>query len=106
MSSYLNEALAFEKMQRYQAEAAEYRRMKAARSEEPGAMDRMVQAMSRGLASIGESFKVDRQAADPRSLTSGGGRRALTPTVNWGQDGATLGSLPRVVPRHSERILY
>ena len=50
MSSYLNQALAFEKMQRYQAEAAEYRRMKAARSEEPGAMDRMVQAISRGLA--------------------------------------------------------
>ena len=65
MSSYLNEALAFEKMQRYQAEAAEYRRMKAARSEEPGAMERMIQAIGRGLMSIGESFKVDRRPRIP-----------------------------------------
>ncbi len=65
MSSYLNEALAFEKMQRYQAEAAEYRRMKAARSDEPGAMERMIQAIGRGLMSIGESFKVDRRPRIP-----------------------------------------
>ena len=65
MSSSLNEALAFEKMQRYQAEAAEYRRMKAARSDEPGAVDRMVQAIGRGLASIGQSFKVDRRPRIP-----------------------------------------
>lgn len=65
MSSYLNEALAYERMQRYQAEAEEYRRMKAARSQEPGAMDRMVQAIGRGLASIAESFKVDRRPQLP-----------------------------------------
>jgi len=65
MSSYLNQALAFEKMERYQAEAAEYRRMKAARSDEPGAMERMIQAIGRGLISIGESFKVDRRPRIP-----------------------------------------
>ena len=65
MSSYLNEALAFEKMQRYQAEAAEYRRMKAARSDEPGAMERMIKAIGRGLTAIGESFKVDRRPHIP-----------------------------------------
>ena len=65
MSSYLNQALAFEKMERYQAEAAEYRRMKAARSDEPGAMERMIQAIGRGLVSIGESFKVDRRPRIP-----------------------------------------
>jgi len=65
MSSYLNQALAFEKMQRYQAEAAEYRRMKDARSDEPGAMERMIQAIGRGLISIGESFKVDRRPRIP-----------------------------------------
>jgi hypothetical protein len=65
MSSYLNEALAYEKMQRYQAEAAEYRRMKAARWDEPSAMDRMIQAIGRGLISIGESFKVDRRPRIP-----------------------------------------
>ena len=65
MSSYLNEALAFEKMQRYQAEAAEYRRMKAARSDESGAMERMIQAIGRGLRSISESFKVDRRPRIP-----------------------------------------
>jgi len=65
MSSYLNEALAFEKMQRYQAEAAEYRRMKAARSDEPGVMDRMMNAIGRVLSSIGESFKVDRRPRIP-----------------------------------------
>ena len=65
MSSYLNQALAYEKMQRYQAEAAEYRRMKAARSDEPGAMERMIQAIGRGLISIGESFKVDRRPRIP-----------------------------------------
>jgi hypothetical protein len=65
MSSYLNQALAYEKMQRYQAEAAEYRRMKAARMDEPSAMERMIQAIGRGLASIGESFKVDRRPRIP-----------------------------------------
>ncbi len=65
MSSYLNQALAFEKMQRYQAEAAEYRRMKAVRSDEPGAVDRIFQAIGRGLSSIGESFKVDRRPRIP-----------------------------------------
>jgi len=65
MSSYLNQALAFEKMERYQAEAAEYRRMKAARTDEPGAMERMIQAIGRGLVSIGESFKVDRRPRIP-----------------------------------------
>jgi hypothetical protein len=65
MSSYLNQALAFEKMERYQAEAAEYRRMKAARSDEPGAMERLIQAIGRGLVSIGESFKVDRRPRLP-----------------------------------------
>lgn len=65
MSSYLNQALAFEKMQRYQAEAAEYRRQKAARSDEPRAMDRMFQAIGRGLASISETFQVDRRARIP-----------------------------------------
>jgi hypothetical protein len=65
MSSYLNEALAYERMQRYQAEAAEYRRVKAVRLGESGAMDRMVQAIGRGLASIAESFKVDRRPRIP-----------------------------------------
>jgi hypothetical protein len=65
MSSYLNQALAYEKMQRYQAEAAEYRRMKATRADEPSAMDRMIQAIGRGLTSIGESFKVDRRPRIP-----------------------------------------
>jgi hypothetical protein len=52
-------------MERYQAEAAEYRRMKAARSDEPGAMERLTQAIGRGLVSIGESFKVDRRPRLP-----------------------------------------
>jgi hypothetical protein len=65
MSSYLNQALAFEKMQRYQAEAAEYRRRNAARLDEPGVMDRMMKAIGRGLGSIGESFKVDRRPRIP-----------------------------------------
>ncbi len=65
MSSYLNEALAYERMQRYQAEAADHRRMKASRSDEPGAMERMIQAVGRGLISIGESFKVDRRPRIP-----------------------------------------
>jgi hypothetical protein len=65
MSSYLNEALAYERMQRYQAEADEYRRMKAARGDEPAVLERMVQAISRGLASIGESLKVDRRPRIP-----------------------------------------
>ena len=65
MSSYLNEALAYERMQRYQAEAAEYRRIKAARLSESGAKDRVVQAIGRGLASIAESFKVDRRPRIP-----------------------------------------
>ena len=65
MSSYLNEALAYERMQRYQAEAAEYRRIKAARVGGSGAMDRMVQAIVRGLASIAESFKLDRRPRIP-----------------------------------------
>jgi len=65
MSSYLNEALAYERIQRYQAEAAEYRRMKAASSDQPGAMERMIQAIGRGLISIGDSFKVDRRPRIP-----------------------------------------
>ena len=47
MSSYLNQALAYEKMQRYQAEAAEYRRLKAFRADEPSTADRMIQAIGR-----------------------------------------------------------
>ena len=65
MSFYMNEALVFEKMQRYQAEAAEHRRMNAARSDEPRAKDRMFQAIGRGLTSIRESFKVDRRPRIP-----------------------------------------
>jgi len=65
MSSYLNEALAYEKMQRYQTEAAEHRRMKATRADEPSAMDRMIRAIGRGLTSIGQSFKVDRRPRIP-----------------------------------------
>ena len=65
MSSYLNEALAYERIQRYQAEAAEHRRMKAASSDQPGAMERMIQAIGRGLISIGDSFKVDRRPRIP-----------------------------------------
>jgi hypothetical protein len=65
MSSYLNEALAYERMQRYQAEAAEYRRMKAASSDQPGAIERMIQAIGRGLISIGDSLKIDRRPRIP-----------------------------------------
>ncbi len=65
MSSYMNEALAYEKMQRYQAEAERHRRIKAARPLGPGAMDRLVQAIGRGLESIADSLRVDRRPQLP-----------------------------------------
>lgn len=61
MNAYINQALAFERMERYQAEAENYRRMKAARSQQPGPRERIAQAIGRGLASIGESIKIDRR---------------------------------------------
>jgi hypothetical protein len=65
MSFYMNQALAFERMQRYQAEAAEYRRIKAVRSQEPRVIERMIQSINRGLLSISESLKVDRRPRIP-----------------------------------------
>jgi hypothetical protein len=65
MSSDFIAALAFEKIQRYQAEATEHRRTKVARAQDVGAMDRMVRAIGRGLTSIGESFKIDRRPRIP-----------------------------------------
>jgi hypothetical protein len=65
MSTYLTEALVYERINRFQTEAANHRRSRMARPQGPGAMDRMAQAIGRGLVAIGESLKVDRRPRIP-----------------------------------------
>lgn len=65
MSSYLTEALVYERINRYHNEAAAHRRNRAARPEGPSAFDRVTEALGRGLVAIGESFKVDRRPRIP-----------------------------------------
>jgi hypothetical protein len=65
MSSYMTEAMVYERMDRYQAEAAGHRRAKSARPEGPGAIDRIMQAIERGVAAIAEPLKVDRRPRIP-----------------------------------------
>ena len=71
MSSYLNEALAYERMQRYQAEAADYRRMKATRSDEPGRHGADDSGRSSGSHLDRRVVQGRSPAAHTRSLTSG-----------------------------------
>ncbi len=65
MSGDMQLALAHDRMNRLRAEAADHRRSRIANGPRPGAVDRMVRAFDRGLASIGESFKVDRRPRIP-----------------------------------------
>jgi hypothetical protein len=65
MSSYLTEAMVYERIDRYQTEAAGHRRTKSARPEGPGAIDRIMQAIERGVAAIAEPLKVDRRPRIP-----------------------------------------
>jgi hypothetical protein len=65
VSSYLTEALVYERIERYQTEAADHRRAKTARPEGPGAVDRVIDAMKRGVAAIAEPLKVDRRPRIP-----------------------------------------
>jgi hypothetical protein len=65
MSSYLTEALVYERIDRYQTEAADHRRSRSARAKGPSAMARVVDAMGRGLAAIAEPLKVDRRPRIP-----------------------------------------
>jgi hypothetical protein len=63
--STLTEALVFEKMDRFQAEAASARLARAIRPLGPSARDRLAQAIGRGLAAIAEPLKVDRRPRIP-----------------------------------------
>jgi hypothetical protein len=65
MSGDMQLALAHDRMNRLQAEAADHRRARIANGPRLGAVDRMVRAFDRGLAAIGESFKVDRRPRIP-----------------------------------------
>jgi hypothetical protein len=65
MSDDTQLALAHDRMNRLQAGAESHRRARIANGQGPGAVDRMVHAIDRGLASIGESFKVDRRPRLP-----------------------------------------
>jgi hypothetical protein len=63
--STLSEALVFEKINRFQAEAASHRLARAIRPQSPSARDRLAQAIGRGLAAIAEPLKVDRRPRIP-----------------------------------------
>ncbi len=65
MSSYLTEALVYERIERYQAEAADFRLGRSARPEGPGVIDRIIQTVERGRAAIFEPLKVDRRPRIP-----------------------------------------
>jgi hypothetical protein len=65
MSTYLTEALVYERINRYQAEAASHRLGKEGRPERPGAFDRLAQAIGRGLTAIAEPLKTDRRPRIP-----------------------------------------
>jgi hypothetical protein len=65
MSSYLTEALVYERISRYQREAADHRRANEARVKGPGALDRIAHAIERGRAAILEPLKIDRRPRIP-----------------------------------------
>jgi hypothetical protein len=65
MSTYLTEALVYEKIQRFQAEAASHRLARAIRPQGPSARDRLAKAIGRGLAAIAEPLKNDRRPRIP-----------------------------------------
>jgi hypothetical protein len=65
MSTYLTEALVYEKINRFQAEAASQRLARAIRPQGSSARDRLAQAIGRGLAAIAEPLKVDRRPRIP-----------------------------------------
>lgn len=65
MSSYLTEALVHERIERYQTEAADFRRGRSARPEDRGVIDRIFQTVERGRAAILEPLKVDRRPRIP-----------------------------------------
>ena len=50
MSSYLTEAMVYERINRYQAEAAEHRRASAGRPDGPSVFERIGEAIERGFA--------------------------------------------------------
>jgi hypothetical protein len=61
----MSHALASEKLSRLRAEADGHRLAKSVKPQQPGSMDRLVQAIGQGLASIAETFKVDRRPQLP-----------------------------------------
>jgi hypothetical protein len=65
MSSYLTEALVYERINRYQSEAANERRANQARVKGPGFLDRFAAATARGVSAIVEPLKVDRRPRIP-----------------------------------------
>jgi hypothetical protein len=65
MSSYLTEALVYERIDRYQTEAANHRRSWSARPKGPGAMVRIVETIERGLTAVAEPLKADRRPRIP-----------------------------------------
>lgn len=65
MSGDMQLALAHDRMNRLQAEAESHRNARIADGQRPRAVDRMVDAFDRALASIGETFKVDRRPRLP-----------------------------------------
>ena len=65
MSSYLTEALVYERINRYQAEAADQRRANEGRSRGPKAFERIAEAIGRGFTAIADSLKVDRRPRIP-----------------------------------------
>jgi len=54
-----------DRRRRLQVEAERHRRAMTARGRRLGATDRMTQSLDRGIASIRESFKVDRRPRIP-----------------------------------------
>jgi hypothetical protein len=65
MSSYLTEALVYERMNRYQTEAANNRRTRSAGPKGSGAMARIVETIERGVAAVAAPLKVDRRPRIP-----------------------------------------
>jgi hypothetical protein len=65
MSSYLTEALVYERIDRYQTEAANHRRSWPARPKGSGAMARIVETIERGVAAVAAPLKVDRRPRIP-----------------------------------------
>lgn len=65
MSGDMQLALAQDRMSRLQAEAESHRMSRVANGRRAGAIERMAHAIDRGLASVGESFKVDRRPRIP-----------------------------------------